>query len=331
MAVVLLVQSAVFSRYRWPLISEVYEIAQAPYLARAIIRTMLRPREAKFNVTAKDETLAEDYISPIHGPLLGLFLLVLAGVVALVARWIAFPGDRSVLSVVGVWAVINLLLVSLSLRAVSEKQQRRAAPRVFLRLPASANWAGSGSTPVQATVLDVSTSGASLRLEHAPRGIGSVMVRQGDEISFRPVFANAPHLEQDVRAVVLALSSKAGEGTTLGLRLVGDQPVAVQEAVAQMIFGDSEVWRAQREATRQGKGLIAGLAYVIGLTLASIPRTARDYLREPERRRRVASNAHRSARPAHLMAFGADFDAVEHRSQSMPVPIEDFIEIEARG
>ena len=74
MAVVLLVQSAIFSRYRWPLISEVYEIAQAPYLASAILRTILRPRGAKFNVTAKDETLAEDYISPIYKPLAGLFL-----------------------------------------------------------------------------------------------------------------------------------------------------------------------------------------------------------------------------------------------------------------
>ncbi|WP_423211728.1 UDP-forming cellulose synthase catalytic subunit [Paracoccus yeei] len=330
MAVVMLVQSAIFSRYRWPLISEIYEIAQAPYLATSILRTLLKPRGAKFNVTAKDETLAEDYISPIYKPLLGLFLLTLAGVAALVIRWIAFPGDRSVLSVVGVWAVINLLMVSLSLRAVSEKQQRRAAPRVFLSLPATASWAGSGAAPVKATVLDVSTSGASLRLDHAPRGVGSVMVRQGDEIAFRPVFANAPHLEQEVRAVVLALSSSAGEGTVLGLRLVGDQPVAVQEAVAQMIFGDSEVWRAQREETRRGKGLIAGLVYILGLMLRSIPRTLGDFLREPARRRRVAQSAHRTARPAHLMAFGADFDKIEHRSQSMPAPIEDFIEVEAR-
>ncbi|AMY70307.1 hypothetical protein [Frigidibacter mobilis] len=38
--------------------------------------------------------LVEDYISPIYKPLLFLLLLMLAGVVALVARWIAFPGDR---------------------------------------------------------------------------------------------------------------------------------------------------------------------------------------------------------------------------------------------
>ncbi|SMO65891.1 UDP-forming cellulose synthase catalytic subunit [Paracoccus laeviglucosivorans] len=329
MAVVLLVQNAIFSRYRWPLISEVYEIAQAPYLATSIIRTILKPRGAKFNVTAKDETLAEDYISPIYGPLAGLFGLTLAGVIALIVRWIAFPGDRSVLSVVGVWAVINLLMVSLALRSVSEKQQRRAAPRVMLNLPATATWQGSGQYPVKATVMDVSTSGAQLRLDQAPRGIGAVMIRQGDEIAFRPSFANAPHLEQDVRAVVLSMSNTGKEGTTLGLRLVGDQSIAAREAVAQMIFGDSEVWQAQRDATRHGKGLIAGLLYIIGLMLTSIPKTIADFMREPARRRRVAMTSNKSQRPAHLMAFGADFDEVEHRNQSMPAPIEDFIEIEA--
>ena len=84
-----------------------------------------------------------------------------------------------------------------------------------------------------------------------------------------------------------------------------------------------------REETRKGKGLIAGLGYILGLMLRSIPRTLGDFLREPARRRRVALGANRAARPVHLMAFGADFDTDEHRAESMPAPIEDFIEIEA--
>lgn len=330
MAVVLMVQNAIFSRYRWPLISEIYEIAQAPYLATSIIRTLLKPRGAKFNVTSKDETLAENYISPIYGPLAWLFGLTCAGVVALITRWIAFPGDRSVLSVVGVWAIINMLMVSLALRSVSEKQQRRASPRVSLSLPATVVWSGSGQSPIKATVMDVSASGAQLRLDQVPRGIGAVMVRQGDEITFRPVFANAPHLEQDVRAIVQSMSYVENESATLGVRLVSDQPNTAREAVAQMIFGDSEVWHAQRQATRNGKGLILGLFYIIGLMLISIPKTISDFFSEPARRRRIAMKSNKLQRPAHLMAFGADFDEIEHRSQPMPAIIEDFIEIEAQ-
>ena len=78
LAASVMVQNAIFAHVRWPLISEVYEVAQAPYLAAQILKTMVRPRAAKFAVTAKDETLAEDYISPIYGPLVALFALMVS-------------------------------------------------------------------------------------------------------------------------------------------------------------------------------------------------------------------------------------------------------------
>ena len=86
-----LVQNALFGHLRWPLISEVYEVAQAPYLGTQILKTILRPRAAKFAVTAKDETLNEDLISPIYMPLLLLFVLLAAGLAAAAARWICSP------------------------------------------------------------------------------------------------------------------------------------------------------------------------------------------------------------------------------------------------
>ncbi len=311
MAISLLVQNALYGRYRWPLISEIYETAQAPYLAMAIIRTVFRPRGAKFNVTAKDETLAADYISPIYAPLFWLFLLTLAGVVVLGLRWVAFPGDRSVLSVVGAWAVINFLLVSLSLRAVSEKQQRRAAPRVDMRAPATLRWEGMEGAAIEAQVLDASTSGARVRVIESPR---AQAVRPGDEITLRPLFPDAPHLEREVRAVVRGKTATSGEGHVLGLMFVADQPMDVREAVAYLIFGSSENWLAIRRRAQRGKGLVAGLAYVIWLMLVSLPRTLADLAREPGRRRSAALTEHLDRKPAHLVAFGADFDTPEYRA-----------------
>ncbi|QYK40999.1 MAG: UDP-forming cellulose synthase catalytic subunit [Paracoccaceae bacterium] len=319
MAISLLVQNAIFRQYRWPLISEIYEIAQAPYLAKAIIRTVLRPRGAKFNVTAKDETLEADYISPIYGPLLWLFLLTLAGVVALAVRWIAFPGDRSVLSVVGTWAVINFALVSLSLRAVSEKQQRRSSPRIDMRAPATVTWEGLGGT-LRAEVLDASTSGARVRVLEMPRNPEARPLKNGDEILLRPRFPEAEHLERDVRAVMRGTLPQAGEGTVLGLMFVAEQKMDVREAVSYLIFGSSENWLAIREQSRKGKGLIAGLAYVLWLVVTSLPRTLMDFAREPERRRQEAMSARQDRKPAHLVAFGADLDTPEYRSGSRATP-----------
>ena len=326
MAISLLVQSAVFSRYRWPLISEIYEVAQAPYLSGAIIRTILKPRGAKFNVTAKDETLVEDYISPIAGPLLALFGLMLAGVVALIIRWIAYPGDHSVLSVVGTWAVINFLLVSLSLRAVSEKQQRRASPRVEVHEAGAARWEGMGEAMVPVEVFDVSTSGLRMRLGSLPQG--ARMAAKGDELIFRPRFAHAPHLERDVRAVVRAVFNDSGKGTALGLQFVPDQPMIVREAVAHMLFGSSENWLKIRQENQRGKGLTMGLLYVFWLTLTSLPKTFGDFMREPARRRKAALYEKQAPKPAHLVAFGADFDTEEYRNAEMRLAPEAFIGVE---
>lgn len=325
MAIVLLVQNAVFSRQRWPLISEIYEIAQAPYLAGAIIRTVLRPRGAKFNVTAKDETLAEDYISPIYRPLLIVFGLTVAGVIALITRWFAFPGDRSVLMVVGVWAVVNMLLVSISLRAVAEKQQRRASPRVAMREPGTIRWEGPGATPIPVTICDASTSGAGLELAAAPGSAPLRLPPLRSEVVLRPVFSHAPHLERDVRATLLKTATAASGATVLSLQFVAEQDIDVREAVAHLIFGSSEHWLAQRQVTQQGKGLIAGLFYVLMLTLTSLPKTARDFAREPARRRRVAQKALQNARPAHLVAFGADFDTPAYASEGPPMTPEEMI------
>ncbi|MFC7704599.1 UDP-forming cellulose synthase catalytic subunit [Plastorhodobacter daqingensis] len=324
MAVVLLVQNALFSRHRWPFISEIYEIAQAPYLAGAIIRTVLRPRGATFKVTAKDETLAEDYISPIYRPLLIVFGLTVAGVVALILRWFAFPGDRSVLLVVGIWAVLNMLLVSIALRAVSEKQQRRAAPRVDMREPGALGWEGAPA-PVPVTVIDASTSGVALEIAGAPGTAPARLPSSGSEVVLRPLFPHARHLERDVRATLLKVSTAASGATILNLKFVADQAIDMREAVAHLIFGSSENWLRQRSETQSGKGLIAGLAYVLVLIVTSIPGTMRDFLREPARRRRLAQRQETDAKPAHLVAFGADFDRPEYLEESPPVTADNLI------
>lgn len=328
MAMSLLVQNALYSRHRWPLISEVYEIAQSPYLAMAIIKTIIKPRGAKFNVTAKDETLAEDYISPIYGPLLALWVLMLAGVVVLAARWIAFPGDRSVLGVVGTWAVVNFLLVSISLRAVSEKQQRRSSPRVLMREPGVISWPAIGDEWQKVEVFDASTSGLRLTLPNTAKISASTLPDKGDHITFRPTFTHAPHLEREVTAVVRAAFKDSNGQHVLGLQFLPDQPMAVREAVAHLIFGSSDNWYNSRAESSKSKGLIAGLFYITWLSLSSLWPTIKDFIKEPGRRRKSALTAKQSRKPAHLVTFGADFDTEEHRSGDMRLSHDAFIELE---
>lgn len=305
LAVSFMVQNALFARHRWPLISEIYEVAQAPYLAKAVLGTLIKPRGAKFNVTAKDETLSEDYISPIYKPLLVVFGLMLAGVIALIVRWIAFPGDRSVLVVVGGWAVFNFLLMSLSLRAVAEKQQRRAAPRVVMQTPAEVRSASLGDLPVPATVIDASTGGARITLRLPPSPEGRIAIEPGETLHFQPRFPDAPHLERPVRSRVRS-ATREGSTVTVGLLFDADQSIQVRETVAYLIFGESENWLRVRQSSSRRKGMLSGMAYVLWLSIASIPLTLRDFMREPARRAKRDLEAPRG-KPAHLLAFGGDF------------------------
>lgn len=318
MAVSFLVQNALFARVRWPLISEIYEIAQAPYLALAVIRTVLKPRGAKFNVTAKDEILAEDYISPIFKPLFVMFVLLALGIVALVVRWILFPGDHTILMVVGGWAIFNFLLLGAALQAFSEKQQRRTSPRIDMQVPAWATLGGGeDAMHVPATILDASTSGARLLLRPGPetdvRRLAAL--RKGDTLNFIPEFPRSPHLENAVRVQVQGVW-RDPEGLMIGTRFDPNQPMRVRETVAQLIFGDSANWEAMRAARNKPKPLLAGMAYVLWLSLRGIVKTLRDLSREPARLRRVRqrerSAAQREQAPAHLLAFGEAFDPVSH-------------------
>ncbi|NDV02049.1 UDP-forming cellulose synthase catalytic subunit [Pseudoroseicyclus tamaricis] len=309
LAVSFLVQNALYSRFRWPLMSEIYEIAQTPYLAQAVIKTLIKPRGAKFNVTAKDETLDNDFISPAHWPLTILWGLCAAGVAALVVRWVNFPGDRSVLSVVGGWAVFNFILVSISWRAVAERKQRRASPRVNMNVPAMAWLPGAPDEKVAAHILDASTSGMRVMLDE-PLGDTPIGKRSsGMELVVRPYFEGSPHLEADINLTVICFHQRP-DGPQAGSVINADQSVKAQEAVAHLIFGDSENWRNTRYVSQGGIGLIRGLGYAAYLFLNGTPKLIAAFIREPMRRRTVVAKRDPSDQ-AHILAFGVDIEERE--------------------
>ncbi|MBT9385023.1 UDP-forming cellulose synthase catalytic subunit [Pseudooceanicola sp. CBS1P-1] len=307
LATAFLVQNALYARTRWPMISEIYEVAQAPYLAKAVFKTVLRPRAASFAVTAKDETLAENYISGIHWPLTVLWLGMAAGVVALAIRWVMFPGDHSVLAVVGGWALFNFILVSIAYRAVAEKQQRRSSPRVPMNVQGTFWASETTDEELPARILDASTSGARVLVE----GVSNVWRHseeiKGKKIWFKPHFPESPKLETRVRAKVMSVMTTP-RGQVLGLLIDADQDLKVRETVAFLIFGDSENWRRMRAASSNRKGLLGGLVYLLGLFVRGTPRLIADFAKEPGRRARIAATVPAEKKAAHLLAFGVDLD-----------------------
>ncbi len=314
MAISFMVQNALYARVRWPLMSEIYETAQAPYLSGVVLRTIFKPRGAKFNVTAKDEVLEEDYLSPMFKPLLMLWVICGLGVVAAAIRWVLFPGDHTILSIVGGWAVFNFIILSAALRAIAERQQRRGVPRVAMSVPAAVAIGGEGRFSFSgATVLDSSTSGAKLKITPGPdtdmAEIGAIA--PGYVLYFTPEFPKSPHLENAIRVQVKNVE-RVNSSVVVGVRYDTDQPLQTRETIAHLIFGDSAVWENIRASKNKPMPMLKGMFYVVGLACTSVYHTLRALIAEPERRRAAEERARigemQSAQPAHLLAFGEAFD-----------------------
>ncbi|WP_020041609.1 UDP-forming cellulose synthase catalytic subunit [Salipiger mucosus] len=269
--IAMLVQNGLFARVRWPLISEVYEIAQTPYLLKAVFKTFISPRSAKFNVTAKDETLEDEFISPVLVPLLLTTLVLLAGIVAAALRWYLFPGDRSVVQIVGGWALFNLLLAILALRSVIERQRRLLKPRTAIMAPASLWPEGQHSGSATDVVLRA-ISARKMRFVFADDDRKNEMIGEGARLVIRPKIDDAPELQHEL---TITLTRAEDPSDNAGRRLWSadidrDHLIAASEITAHLVYGDSEKWMAAREAVPRSRGLISGIVFVLRLSLTSI-------------------------------------------------------------
>ncbi|SFD84312.1 UDP-forming cellulose synthase catalytic subunit [Roseivivax sediminis] len=283
-----MVQNALFSNVRWPQISEVYEIAQTPYILRAVIGTVMRPRAATFKVTAKDDELDHAFLSPIYLPLVVLTGLLLAGVIAGVIRWIAFPGDRAVVQIVGAWNVYNFLLAAFALRAVFERPWRLVKPRTAVSAPARLA-VEDGATAFDVTIIAATANAVQLQLDSELRGADGRDWQnsgwEGKAASLTPILPKTPELEQPLPVVIEDIRTGV-DGISLGVTVASEHMVPASRLAATIVYGDSSRWHFFRKVRSQGSTLLAGLAYILGKSLVSIPMSALDFLREPARRRR---------------------------------------------
>ena len=306
-----MVQNALFGCFRWPQISEVYEIAQTPYLLKAVVHTVLRPRHASFKVTAKDETLDHAFLSPVYAPLAALAALLLAGLVAGAYRWAAFPGDRAVVEIVGAWNLYNFLLVAYALRAVFERPDQLDRPRCGISSPAMLRWSQSApgedeqAAEVHAEIVAFTPRSVTLHLGNDTRSRHGRVFREGAstglKIELVPTLPQAPELEAPLPLKVKAVRSDV-EGTLIELDVAPAQMIAASRLTAHLVYGDSLRWHFFRKVYPQGSTLIAGLAYVAGKSLMSVPKSVIGFLTEPARRRREATEDAMRGEPAFVVA-----------------------------
>jgi cellulose synthase (UDP-forming) len=162
MGALLIMQSYLYGRVRWPLISELYEYVQSVYLIGAVLKVLMNPRAPKFKVTNKGVAVDRDYLSELAAPYYAIFTILLTAAVITVERYISEPEVRGLVLIVGLWNFLNLIIAGLALGVVSERRERRRMPRV-----ASHRLAGTieiESEVLDVTISDISSGGAKVHI-----------------------------------------------------------------------------------------------------------------------------------------------------------------------
>ncbi len=161
---VFMVSDFLFGKVRWSFVSELYELIQSVYTLPAILKVFLNPRAPTFKVTAKGETLGEDYISPLARPFYFFLLLNVIALIFGVGRLILTPADSFPTGVTMLWAVFNVFILLAAMGTLFERRQRRANPRMPSTLAARVKL---GKKFYTAEIRDLSTHGCGLVLDPA--------------------------------------------------------------------------------------------------------------------------------------------------------------------
>ena len=247
MLAALLIQSYVFGRVRWPWTSDLYEYVQSVMLFPAVIGVFISPRRPKFNVTAKGQTLDDNHLSSLAWPYFLLFGLVAVSMVVLGLRYMNEPDERGLILVVGVWSALNLCLTGLALGAVSERRERRSAPRVASHLSAELV---IGEQVLPVVIEDMSFGGFRVQMAGAaslpPRGAGVLRVMSADapgQVLEAPFVNLGRRVKNNARGVGLKFYGLNGDRFRI---------------VAKVIFSDINPIYKGRSGNYARLGVIAG-------------------------------------------------------------------------
>lgn len=256
----LLAQNALFKSTRWPFQSEMYEVAQTPYLIKAVVSAVFSPRSARFNVTSKDETISETGLSELSRPLVLLTALMAVGVGVAVTRYFFEPGNRETLVLVGSWALFNFVIAGAALGSVVDRQQLRKSPRKPVSAACFIEVPGSSQPAAPAQVVDISVSGMGVRaasLVGLPSKGALISIRLNNTKEPGPIAARIA-------------KKQSGSGAVIGLAFDVTQDASGARAVASLLNGNSQTWEAMRAQSGKPIGLLGGTFVMLRLSVSGL-------------------------------------------------------------
>jgi cellulose synthase (UDP-forming) len=253
----ILTSDYLFGRYRWTLISELYEMLQSLFSLQAVLMVIRNPRAPSFHVTPKGEHLEEDTISHLAGPFYVIYLLVV--ITMGVGIWRAFHADGHldvILSAIG-WNVLNLIILNACVGVLYERRQRRATPRVPTDMAAEIS--GPEREPLSCRVIDISSGGAQLQFDILQ---AHEIVKQLDRLH---VFNRALDHDSVIPIAVRNIFPAPDPRYVIAGVQFTDRSVAGLSETVALSSGDSRRWTEYREHRNRPRGIIKSIWLIIEL------------------------------------------------------------------
>ena len=220
--------AALFNRFRWPLISHVYETLLGLLMLRPLVATLRNPRAPDFKVTPKGEHLHTDFVSPLARPFYVILGITILAFPMGIWRIYADAGQMDLTLTTMGWEVFNLLVLLGALGALFERKQRRGMPRLAADMPAALVADGRR---VEGAITNLSTGGTRFVARDAAMDLAS---NSPLEIEVAP-----PHLTDPVRLRVLL---RTRQGGLCGLAFAPGEDQF--RRIVSLVHGDSGRWAA---------------------------------------------------------------------------------------
>lgn len=287
----ILTSDFLFGRYRWTLISELYEMLQSLFSLQAILMVIKNPRAPSFNVTPKGEQLENDAISQLAGPFYIVYAMVVVTMVVGLWKLVHAGQSQDVIISALCWNLLNLIILNACIGVLYERKQRRTTPRVPVNLPAEiikitaahstpkelAQALEGGATvrlegaakshdaeaqwhePLLCRVIDISAGGAQLQFDAG-------MAEQLDmELNHLRLYNRAMGYESLIPIEVRSkYASRDKSKTLLGVRFT-DRSVSGLSETVSLSSGDSSRWADFRAHRNQRQGIFASIALLVRL------------------------------------------------------------------
>jgi len=281
-----LLRNYLYGRVRWPWVSDLYEYLQSVFLVRAILSVLVNPRRPTFNVTAKGDDVRTDRVSELAWPYFAIFGVLLFATGVVVYRYQTEPEIGGMLLVVGAWNLMNLIVAGAALGVVTERMERRQAPRLPSLRKGEICVAG---TTVPVVIDDVSLGGAKV----------SVLGRLPEAMDREDARLLVSSLDgtRELGSLPVAIKSFAGGEDGLGLGLRFKAKVSHYRLIADLMLADLQPVRDLPERRRRMRGIVGGSLGFVGWSLAYPLRAFHHLIFDRDEPRPNAGNEMRAPTP----------------------------------